>query len=135
MRAQLRSRFDQFMGTAIVILLVLIGVVIWRGDQIGLGVNDYGPVGLAGAHSNIHIRFNEPVDADAVAQRFTTQPAVGGKWSVSGNEVIFHPAQPFTVNQDYSLTLKAGLAGTDQRPLKAPINCQFRVRHPRSAYL
>ncbi len=134
-RASRPERFDLIVGLVIVILLVVIGIVIVRGDQLGISVQSFGPQESASSRAAIHITFDEPVEQPSVESKFTIAPAVRGKLSVTQNQVAFAPEQPLTQGQDYTVTLRAGVQGNTGRVLKQDVQWKFRVAPPRILYL
>ncbi len=132
---QRTDRFDLGMIIFVAILVLFIGVVVIRGDQVGLGVDAYGPIDSASAHATIHLQFNEPVDLAEVQKAFSIQPSIKGSWSASGTEVTFHPGETLPVPQEYSVSVAAGLSGADHRSLENPLIWHFKIRAPRVVYL
>ncbi|MCC7446500.1 MAG: PD40 domain-containing protein [Anaerolineae bacterium] len=129
------DRFDWIVGLFIAALLIVTGIVILRGDQIGIGVQRFTPQASASSRAAIRITFDEPIDQPSAESRLTILPAVRGKLSVTQNQLTFVPEQPLTQGQAYTVTLRAGVQGRTGRVLKQDIQWQFRVTPPRVVYL
>jgi Tol biopolymer transport system component len=129
------DRFDLGMALVIMALVATIGVVIVRGDQLGLQIQEFSPIDAASRHTVIRITFNEAVEPSSIERQFVIQPPVDGVLSVTGNRLTFRPAAPLPLGQEYSVLLKAGTAGTSRRLLKQDVQWRFRVRQPQILYL
>ena len=92
-------------------------------------------VQCAGSRSPIHVVFDEPVSDSAVDTYFTIRPAVPGKFTVVQDQVTFLPTQPLVQDQDYTVTIKAGIQSSAGRSLKQDLQWHFRVRPPWVTYL
>jgi TolB protein len=115
------SRFSTFDLTVIGALAgaaLLIGLLIWRGDQVGLQVISATPgegsVGVS-TRSRVQIVFDQPLDQEA-AVSFTLDPSVPGELRVDGDRLIFTPdaLQPDTF---YTVRLAPGVRSANGRTL------------------
>src|SRR5262249_36440103 len=112
------DRFDRVSIGAVIALLMAIGVVIVRGDQLGVRVTHYGPTGTASSGSRLQIAFEEPVDSASVWQHLTIDPSVPGQVIQAQPGITFVPALPFQPGKDYTVTLRPGIVSTTGRTLK-----------------
>src|SRR5438105_3984300 len=129
------DRFDVAMGMAVLVLLAAIGLIIARGDQIGVVVEDFGPVQIASSKPLIQVDFDAPIDVASVESHVSLNPAVDTFITVADNKVFVSPKEPLQPNQSYEVTLDAGIASTAGRYLKQAVSWQFRVRTPRITYI
>ena len=53
------DRFDKIAVIVVVSLLIVIGVVVVRGDQLGIRVQSYAPTGTASSRPRIQFTFDE----------------------------------------------------------------------------
>jgi Tol biopolymer transport system component len=133
--ARTLERFDLAVLVAVLALLAAIVAVVARGDQVGVGVESFGPRNTASSRAKIQVTFDEPVADTSVASNFVLQPSVRGKFLVSQNQVTFTPTQPLAQGQDYTVTLKAGVQASTGRSLKHDVQWTFRVVPPLIVYL
>ncbi len=131
----LEDRFDCTAVIVIFALLAAIGLVIVHGDQIGIGVQSYGPTTQGSSRATIRVLFDEPLEPKSLTSRFSIAPAVQGSLSVSQNQLVFRPAQAFQPGQDYRVTVNAGIQASTGRVLKQDLHWQFHVTSPRIVYL
>jgi Tol biopolymer transport system component len=129
------DRLDRVMVVAVGLLLAAIGVVVVRGDQVGIAVQSYGPINRASSRASIQVAFDEPLVSTSLESNFKITPPVQGRLSVSQNQMIFRPAEPLTQGQEYTVTLKAGVQGSTGRLLRNDMQWRFRVAPPRVVYL
>jgi len=125
------DRFDKVAVGVVVSLLVLIGVVVVRGDQLGIRVQSYSPTTTASSRPRIQITFDEPVDQASLAPHFSIDPPVQGSFMSTNGQATFLPAQGLQPGKDYQVTLHAGITSTAGRILKQDVRWQFHVRTPR----
>ncbi|MFN3981330.1 MAG: Ig-like domain-containing protein [Caldilinea sp.] len=125
----LARRFSAFDVTVIGVLLgaaALLGVLIWRGDQVGLQVVALKPAdGSAGVstRSQLTVSFDQPLDASSFI-RFTLDPPVDGKVQIAGDRVTFIP-QALQPDTFYSARLEAGVRGETGRTLASTVVWRF----------
>src|SRR5262245_34454881 len=129
---------DQFDRGAIVFaifVLVAIGVVVVRGDQVGISVQKYSPQKNAPSQGTIQVTFDESIDLATVASHFAINPPALGKFQVNQDMVTFQPTEPLHQGQTYTITVQPGIESTTGRTLKEPVQWAFTVRQPRLIYL
>lgn len=125
------DRFDKVAVAVVVSLLIAIGVIVVRGDQVGIRVQAYGPTGTVSSRPQIQITFDEPVDQASLAQHFSIDPAVQGLWSSANGQETFLPIQGLQPGKDYRVTVGAGVTSKSGRALKQAVNWRFQIRAPR----
>jgi hypothetical protein len=135
MRSSRPERFDLAIAATMAVLIAAIGLVVARGDQIGIAIQSFGPQDSAASRSPIRVVFDEPITPSAIDAHFTITPLVPGKFTVSHNQVTFLPGQPMSPGQEYTVAVKAGIQSSAGRSLRQDIQWHFRVRAPRVAYL
>ncbi len=129
------DRFDLTVVVVIALLVSAIGLVVVRGDQVGLTYQRFGPKDLASAGTAIQIVFDEVIDRPSIESRIKLEPLTDGKLSVVRGQVLFDPATPLQEGQIYTVTVSAGIASLTGRTLKQDVRWQFRVRSPRVVFL
>jgi Tol biopolymer transport system component len=129
------ERFDAITFIVIAALIVAILVVVFRGDQVGLGVRTFTPVDSAPSRTAISLTFDEPIDPVTAAQYFSISPAINGTFSISNAQITFQPGAPFPPNTTYTVTIKPGLASLSGRAVKHDFQWHFNIRQPRLVYL
>ncbi|HVO41423.1 MAG TPA: Ig-like domain-containing protein, partial [Aggregatilineales bacterium] len=129
------DRLDAAMVMAMISLLVVIGEVIARGDQLGIRALEFRPVDTASSRTTIQVQFEETVDLASVRAHFRIAPAVAGDFSVQDNRVTFRPSSPLPAGKDYAVTLTPGIVGVTGREFKQVIQWHFRVAAHRVIYL
>src|SRR5690349_4636076 len=97
----LPDRLDLGVGLSVLILLIAIGIVVLRGDQIGISVENYGPQTSGSTRASIRVTFDEPLVPQTVDGSISLVPPIQGKLAVTNNELSFLPAQPLTQGQEY----------------------------------
>lgn len=114
-------RLSAFDLTVIGVLLgaaALLGVLIWRGDQVGLQVVAMTPAdgsASVSTRSQLTVSFDQPLDAGS-AVRFTLDPPVDGEVQIVGNRATFIP-QALQPDTAYAVRLEAGVRGANGRTL------------------
>jgi Tol biopolymer transport system component len=129
------DRLDWAVSMFMLALLIAIGIVIARGDQVGIRVQSFGPSNVLSSLGSLHIVFDAALDPASAESHFVIDPPVPGRFSVAGDQLTFRPATSFKPGQAYSVTVRAGLAATSGQSLKQDARWQFRVRFPRLVFL
>lgn len=132
------SRFDRVVLATAVTLLFLAGLLIWRGDRVGVIATP----SVAGnnqeavpAQSPILITFGQPMKTTETPE-ISLEPPVSGLTSWQGaTRLIFQPDQPLTAETEYTVHLSAGLESREGRQLLKPLNWQFKTRPLQILYL
>jgi Tol biopolymer transport system component len=119
------SSFDRTVVTALAAVLATIGVLVWRGDQVGLRVVAATPAGTeVSTLTALQVVFDQPIESTPEEIRLTLDPPVAGRVQVVGDRIAFVPAglQPAT---RYTVQLEAGVRGAYGRALGSPLRWQF----------
>jgi Tol biopolymer transport system component len=119
------------------LLLLLIGAIIWLGNQMGVRVtpqfstgNRVGPLGP------ITLVFSEPVEERLVKEKFFIQPDVEGTFTLLDEKTLqFIPDMPFQPDVNYKLALAPGALAEEGAFLKRPRSWKFQTRLPLIVYL
>ncbi len=122
--------FDRVVGLSIALLLAVIGLVLWRGDQVQLHIVAMTPSAAAvdvPTRTHLQIRFDQPVAPPANTELLTFTPPVDGSLQISEHTLTFIPATPLQPNTDYQVTLAPGLLGQKGGGLRTATNWQFRT--------
>ena len=122
-------RLSVFDLTVLGVLLgaaLLLGLLIWRGDQVGLQVVAVTPPdGSVGISTlvQLHVIFDQPLDGNA-AVRLLLDPPTDGQTQIAGDTLTFVPRalQPDT---SYTARLEAGVRSANGRELGAEVVWRF----------
>jgi WD40 repeat protein len=119
------------------LLVVLIGVVIWSGNQMGVRVTPQFSAGArVGPFGPLTLVFSEAVDERLVTEKFFIRPDVEGRFSmVDARTLQFVPDVPFEPDVTYKLALAPGALTDEGALLKTPRSWDFQTRLPLIAYL
>ena len=133
------NRFELTAWLLMAVTVVLIALVIWRGDQVGLRVVTIAPAPEAAGISprtQLRIRFDQPLDADAMdATAVTLIPAVAGEVRTEGDTLVFAPAAAFDPNTAYTVELApAAVQSVQGRVLREAVRWQFQTGHTSIVY-
>ena len=134
----MKSRFTTFDLTvlgALALALMTLGVLIWRGDQVGLGVVTTTPAeGAANVatRSQLRIIFDQPLDPAAPATLVLYPPATG-ETRIEGDTLTFIPVA-LAPDTFYTARLEPGLRGADGRTLSTPLIWRFATGHAQALF-
>src|SRR5450432_426354 len=129
------DRFDVVITAAIVSLVVAIGFIVLRGDQLGVGVQSFGPTDTASSRAIVRLTLDEPLITASAASSMSISPPLPGRFTIAQDQISFQPTRAFQQGQEYTVKVRAGLQGIDGRSLKQDITWKFRVSAPRVIYL
>ncbi|MDW8396174.1 MAG: Ig-like domain-containing protein [Anaerolineae bacterium] len=119
-------------------LALATGIVVLRGDQVGLRLVRAQPGSDAQSVSTrapIVLTLSEPVDGATLEGRIQVEPFISGTLRWSGATVIWTPAQPLQLDQQYTVTLQAGVRSQRGRALQADVRWSFRTGSLRALWL
>ena len=125
------SRFSPFDRTVVAVIgvtLLLIAVVIVRGNQVSLGVVLLQPAdGATGisARTQVQVQLDQPLDAGQGALSLTLDPPVAGEVQVAGDRLRFVPAAPLAPGTRYAVQLAPGLRSQEGRTLEEVVTWHF----------
>jgi hypothetical protein len=121
------SPLDQTVALTALIIVALTGLVLWRGDQVGLAVTAFTPAAGSAATSirtPITLQFDD-VLATVDGVRVVAVPPLSGGVSSRGNTLLFTPTAPLTPATTYTLTLEGTLQGRQGHALRGPLTWSF----------
>lgn len=127
--------FDLIMLTVVLVLLLALGGVIARGDQVGISVQKFGPSDTVSSKAILQITFDEPIQQASAESHIHVTPTINGKVTVVDKVIAFQPVDTFKPGQSYTLTVQAGMVASSGRLLKQDAQWQFSVRGARIVYL
>jgi Tol biopolymer transport system component len=130
------SKFDRVVGGVCLALAGLIALTIVLGDRVGVLVYRAAPLGEgARSTSRITLEFSEPMQRESVEPLFSTQPALTGAVSWSGNTFVFQPDEPVPPGTTVNVRLLPGAQAQSGRVVLSEYRFDFSVRVPRIAFL
>ncbi len=129
------NRSDWIMAIVILLLTGIIGVVVARGDQIGIGVEGFSPARIGSSRAMISVTFDAPLASTINEGELTISPPLPGTLMVKDNGLRFQPSGAFQVGATYTITVRAGLASLNGRVLKHDLHWTFMIEAPRVVYL
>ncbi len=133
-------RLNSFNKTVIAILgglLLMIGVVIWRGDRVGAQITVTIPPdgGTIGSWGKIGVEFKQPMQTKSIETRIALEPDVPGHTQWEGNTLWYIPQRPLSPDTQYRFTVKSGGLAQDNRPMLRNLSVNFHIRQPDVIYL
>jgi Tol biopolymer transport system component len=132
------DRLDKAFIAVTLLLLVLMAVVILRGDQVGVQITQTRPAANAvnvPTRGLFAIAFSEPMDAKTLDGRVHVTPPLSGTLRWNGNTAFFVATQPLQQDAAYTITVQAGAKSARGRELLRDATWSFRTGHPRVLYL
>jgi Tol biopolymer transport system component len=133
--------FDRFDWIVLGVLLTLgaaTGLVLLRGDQVGVRVQDLVPAPdsvSVSTRTEIRLSFDEPMDKNSVERRFQIVPEVEGELTWRGEALIWRPHGSLAAETRYAVTLATGAQSTQGRQLKQTLTWVFHTGRPRVLYM
>lgn len=105
---KLFQRFDLVVFASILVLSLLIGIVLWHGDQVKLKVIYFSwadrKIGIEDRHFTL--TFNRPVNFATVEQNLTIVPPLPGKISATGRTLFYSLTELPIYGINYQLKLQ-----------------------------
>ncbi len=132
------SPFDRLVILTLLGLALLLALLIWRGDHVGVRIVALQPAdGRTGVSSRTSIRvtFDRQMVSPAAALPLIISPAVSGTLRWEGTTLIFAPARPLASETTYTVKLAAGLQSDQGRLLLDPVTWKFHTGRPRILYI
>src|SRR5690606_26147312 len=132
-----RNRFDGIVLLVALGLLLLLALLIWRGDHVGVGVAGTQPAGDAttvSTRSRLSVTFRQEI-ANPQDLTFEITPPLEGTIRWEGRRAVFEPAVPLAPDTHYTITIPPGLRSTQGRQMVRPVTWEFQTGHPRILYL
>jgi TolB protein len=132
------SRFDATVSLIVVGLALATGLLLWRGDRVGVQVVQVSPVeGSTGVSTRavLQVTFDQTMSPSKSDLPLTISPPVEGEVRWDGHSLIFSPAEPLAPETLYTVTLAETLTSQQGRPVRGLSSWQFRTRQPRLLYV
>lgn len=129
-------RFDQVALSVIVLLSILIGIILWRGDQSRLRITRFSWEGeKVGVQDKVlAVRFNQPVDQESVETNLSISPPLLGRKSWQGNTFVFTVSEKPVYGTNYQVKLEKVLRADKQGEMEPYVNL-FSTRDRTLAYV
>jgi Tol biopolymer transport system component len=132
------DRLDWMVWSLVLALGVATGLVLLRGDQVGVRVTGRVPLpdssGVS-TRTEIHLTFEEGMDKASVERRFRVAPETEGELDWQGKTLIWRPSASLVEETRYSVTLEAGARSTQGRLVKEDLTWAFRTGQPRVLFM
>jgi WD40 repeat protein len=134
----LPSRFDRAIWLVMAATLLIIAVVIWRGDQVEMRVLTLAPapdtMGIS-PRTQLRIRFDQIVDEASIdPSALALTPSMAGAVRAEGDSLVFVPAAALNPDTEYTVELSPGLQSVQGRLLHDPIRWRFVTGHTSVVY-
>lgn len=132
------SRFDRVALATLVGLLLVILLLIWRGDQVGVQIVSVSPAEGAtdvSTRAVLQVTFDQKISAIGSDFPLSISPPVSGTLRWEESTVALLPSPALAPDTTYTVTLTADLKSQQGRPLNGPLTWQFRTRRPRALYV
>lgn len=131
------SSFDKTVLAILGTLLLVIGIIIWRGDRVGAQVITTYPTegGMLSSWGKIGIEFKQPMQTKSIDTRASLEPNVPGHTLWEGNTFWYIPERPLSPGVQYTFTLQPGGLAQDNRPMLQTLAINFHIRPPDVIYL
>ena len=129
------SRIDRIFLTTFSVLILLIGVVILRGDRTFLEVKSFNLEGKTVSPRNVQLlfEFNREVDKDSVEKGLKIEPEIPGRLSFIGKKMAFTPSNQLAYSQEYTVTL-ANILDTTGKPMPRTRRFHFTTQNEQILY-
>lgn len=132
------DRLDRAALAFVAALLVIILLLILRGDQVGVRVTRTAPVDQAqgvSTRAQVALTFSEAISATAMDGRIQITPPLSGTWRWSGTTAYFVPAGVLQQDTAYTVTVLPGAQSIKGRVMLHGLTWSFHTGHPRVVYL
>jgi dipeptidyl aminopeptidase/acylaminoacyl peptidase len=114
------SAFDRVSLSAIALLTLLLGVILWRGEQTPLRVTRFSWQGekIGVQDQAFTLSFNQPVDQKSVENHLIIEPPLLGKMSWQGNRLVYSLADTPLYGTNYQIKLEQATGPDLQRKME-----------------
>ena len=131
------NRFDKIVIGFLCATALAIGLVIWRGNQVGAQIISTYPSegGEISAWARVGIVFGQPMRTGTINSQLTIEPNTPGHIEWDANTLWFVPNWPFEPGATYHLTLAPGGYASDGRQVKQKLERVFTIRQPQIVYI
>lgn len=131
------TRFDGFVLAILLGLALLVALMIWRGDRIGVQVVNFTPAEQATGVSTqtfIRVTFDQTIVAAGSVLPLSFDPPLTGTTRWEGATLTFRPATPLTPDTTYTVTVDDRLESIEGRSIQGNLTWQFQTGRPRVLY-
>ncbi|MBN2049765.1 MAG: Ig-like domain-containing protein [Spirochaetales bacterium] len=94
-----------------------------------MGIDPPDRADITDLYRTITITFDTPVDVDSFLSSFSLSPSVKGVWTFQNENTVglFTPAEPYTWQEKYTLTLSEDLRSSKGYPLAETFESRFHI--------
>jgi Tol biopolymer transport system component len=127
------SRFDRTVLLTVLGALLLVAVLLWRGDRVGVRIAAVYPAEQAAnvsVRSGVRVIFTQEM-AIGPESALELSPPVPGVTRWDGRTLAFVPAEPLEPGTAYTVTVAAGLESRQGRPFLRPYTWHFETGQSR----
>ncbi len=132
------NRFDLIVLAVLLTLGLSTGLILLRGDQVGVQASELWPAPDstdASTRTEIRLTFSEAMDKSSVERHLEVIPAHHGTFSWRGKTLIWRPSRALASDTRYVVTLASGARSAQDRILKNDLTWTFETGHPRVVYM
>jgi Tol biopolymer transport system component len=131
------NRLDVVVWGVAALLLLATGVVIARGDRVGVRIEGVYPQDgeSAAGSAAVRIDFAQRMKAVSVEGRFETDPHIEGTFFWRENSLFFIPSQALQRGEQYRVRLRAGAESQLGHVLQNDFIWEFEIRDPGIVFL
>ncbi len=132
------TRFDGLVIATLAGLALLVVLLVWRGDRVGVQVVSVSPAEGATAvsgNTRIRVTFDQPIVLPNSDLPLTFTPPVSGTVRWEETTLTFSSAQPLAPETTYTVAIDDQLKSVRGRPVRGLLEWQFETRRPRLLYV
>ncbi len=132
------SRFDVIVSGTIIVLIIITGLLLWRGDQVGVQVVEVYPDENAtdiSTATDIQITFDQTVVIPDSLLPLTFSPPISGTPRWEQTTLTFTPEVPLESGITYNISIDENLKSQQGRPIRGLLEWQFETRQLQVLYV
>ena len=132
------TSFDRFVFVILAAFLGLTGLIVVRGDRVGVRVVSFSPPDGAEnvpVRSQIQVEFDQQLILTGNLRALNIEPATSGTAQWDGETLKFYPTQPLQPNTIYTVTVPEGLSSADGPRTRHSVRWQFTTGHPKIVFM
>ena len=132
------DRFDLIVLSVLLFLGMTTGLILLRGDQIGVEITELVPAPDSTAISTrteIRLTFDEAMDEPSAERRLRVAPPMKGTFRWRGRTLIWQSQSPLASDTRHVVTLEAGARSAQGRTLKDDLTWTFHTGQPRVLFI
>src|SRR5687768_10641649 len=131
------GRLDYTVWAVLGALGLALAVLLALGDRVGARVvgTKPGQGGTVGAYGRLEIEFAQAMITESVAERFSVEPPIAGRWLWEGQRGVFVPATAYQPGTTYTVRLRPGAQAQNGRATREELSWTFTVREPGVGYV